>query len=68
VPREQSDWLVQRLRDLGLKVEYFVYPDEGHGFTRLANESDAYRRLVTFFDSYRRPAAATQSALIQHKD
>jgi dipeptidyl aminopeptidase/acylaminoacyl peptidase len=49
VPREQSDWLVQRLRQLDREVEYFVYPDEGHGFTRLSNEALAYQRLVTFF-------------------
>jgi dipeptidyl aminopeptidase/acylaminoacyl peptidase len=48
VPREQSDWLVQRLRQLGRDVEYFVYADEGHGFTRLANERAAYQRLVAF--------------------
>jgi len=49
IPRQQSDWLVQRLRRLGRRVEYFVYPDEGHGFTRLANEALAYERLVRFF-------------------
>lgn len=48
VPRQQSDWLVERLRHLGRDVEYFVYADEGHGFTRLANEQTAYRRLVAF--------------------
>jgi dipeptidyl aminopeptidase/acylaminoacyl peptidase len=48
VPREQSDWLVRRLRAAGGTVEYFVYPDEGHGFTRFANERAAYRRLVDF--------------------
>jgi dipeptidyl aminopeptidase/acylaminoacyl peptidase len=49
VPRVQSDWLVQRLRELGRKVEYFVYEDEGHGFTRLDNERDAYERMIGFF-------------------
>ncbi len=49
VPRQQSDWLVQRLRRLGRSVEYCVYPDEGHGFTRMANEALAYERLVRFF-------------------
>jgi dipeptidyl aminopeptidase/acylaminoacyl peptidase len=29
-------------------VEYFVYPDEGHGFTHFENERLAYRRLVAF--------------------
>lgn len=49
VPRVQSDWLVQRLRELGRNVEYFIYDDEGHGFTRLDNEREAYERMVEFF-------------------
>jgi len=48
VPRVQSDWLVQKLRGMGRAVEYFVYPDEGHGFTRYGNERLAYQRLVAF--------------------
>jgi dipeptidyl aminopeptidase/acylaminoacyl peptidase len=48
VPRVQSDWLVQRMRGMGHTVEYFVYPDEGHGFTRFENERVAYQRLVAF--------------------
>jgi dipeptidyl aminopeptidase/acylaminoacyl peptidase len=54
VPRQQSDWLVQHLRQLDLDVEYFVYPDEGHGFTRLENESHAYRRIVAFLRRHTR--------------
>jgi dipeptidyl aminopeptidase/acylaminoacyl peptidase len=49
VPRSQSDWLVLRLRSLGRSVEYYVYADEGHGFTRFENERLAWRRLVEFF-------------------
>ncbi|MGD8631361.1 MAG: alpha/beta fold hydrolase, partial [Gammaproteobacteria bacterium] len=49
VPRKQSDRVVQRLRDLGRTVEYFVYADEGHGFTRFGNQRLAYLRLVDFF-------------------
>jgi dipeptidyl aminopeptidase/acylaminoacyl peptidase len=49
VPREQSDRVVQRLRDAGLTVEYFVYADEGHGFTHFVNQRLAYERLVDFF-------------------
>jgi len=48
VPRAQSDWLVERMRALGQSVEYFVYPDEGHGFTRRANEALAWERVVAF--------------------
>jgi len=53
VPREQSDWLVRRLRQLGREVEYFVYPDEGHGFTRLKDERTAYQRMVAFLRQQR---------------
>lgn len=49
VPRAQSDWLVNRLRRSGGEVEYYVYPDEGHGFSRRENEVRAYERLVRFF-------------------
>lgn len=49
VPREQSDRLVQYLRSSGRTVEYFVYADEGHGFTRFENRRLAYLRLVDFF-------------------
>lgn len=67
VPRVQSDWLVERLRQLGCDVEYYVYADQGHGFTRLEDERQAYRRMVDFFDRHRTPAGAAVSGLIQNK-
>jgi len=48
VPRLQSDRLVQRMREMGHTVEYYVYPGEGHGFTRSGNERASYQRLVAF--------------------
>ena len=48
VPKEESDQVVERLRALGRRVEYVVYPDEGHGFTNRANAEDAYGRIVDF--------------------
>ncbi|OLD10916.1 MAG: hypothetical protein AUJ06_01310 [Chloroflexi bacterium 13_1_40CM_3_70_6] len=48
VPKEESDQVVDRLRGLGRRVEYVVYPDEGHGFTNRANADDAYGRIVEF--------------------
>ena len=48
VPREESDQLVERLRALGRRVEYVVYPDEGHGFTKRKNMDDANERVVAF--------------------
>jgi dipeptidyl aminopeptidase/acylaminoacyl peptidase len=58
VPREQSDRVVGYLRSSGHRVEYFVYPDEGHGFTRFRNQRLAWLRLVDFF---RRQLVATGS-------
>ncbi len=49
VPRAQSDRVVKRMRELDHTVEYFVYADEGHGFTRLDNEQASLERMVTFF-------------------
>lgn len=48
VPQEESDQVVARLRGLGRRVEYVVYPDEGHGFTKKENADDAYGRIVDF--------------------
>jgi dipeptidyl aminopeptidase/acylaminoacyl peptidase len=48
VPQEESDQVVERLRALGRRVEYVVYPGEGHGFTKRANAQDAYGRIVDF--------------------
>lgn len=48
VPQEESDQVVERLRALGRRVEYVVYPGEGHGFTKRANAEDAYGRIVGF--------------------
>ena len=43
-----SAQVVERLRSLGRRVDYVVYPDEGHGFTKRANAEDAYGRIVDF--------------------
>jgi dipeptidyl aminopeptidase/acylaminoacyl peptidase len=49
VPRAESDLVVKRLRERHQAVEYVVYPDEGHGFTRRTTRVDAVRRMVAFF-------------------
>jgi dipeptidyl aminopeptidase/acylaminoacyl peptidase len=48
VPKEESDQAVERLRSLGRRVEYVVFPDEGHGFTKRANADRAYDLVVEF--------------------
>ncbi|MBY6278617.1 MAG: S9 family peptidase, partial [Symbiobacterium thermophilum] len=34
VVKAESDQMVERLRALGREVEYLVFEDEGHGFTK----------------------------------
>jgi len=43
VVKGESDQLVEKLRELGRDVEYVVFDDEGHGFTKRTNELRAYR-------------------------
>lgn len=38
VPQHESDQIVEMLRGRGVPVRYDVYPDEGHGFTKRANQ------------------------------
>ncbi len=48
VPKSESDQVVERLRARGQRVEYVVFPDEGHGFTKRKNQDAAYERIVDF--------------------
>ena len=48
VPKSESDQVVERLRARGQRVEYVVFPDEGHGFTKRKNHDAAYEKIVDF--------------------
>ena len=48
VVKAESDQMVERLRKLGREVEYVVFDDEGHGFTRRSNELRAWRVAADF--------------------
>jgi len=43
VVKSESDQLVEKLRSLGREVEYVVFEDEGHGFTKRQNEMKALK-------------------------
>ena len=45
VVKAESDQLVDTLRTLGREVEYVVFEDEGHGFTKRQNEVTGDRAL-----------------------
>ncbi len=52
VVRGESDQFVDRLRELGRTVDYVVFDDEGHGFTRRANEQRAFRLTAEWLERY----------------
>lgn len=52
VPRKQSDVVVETLRSMGRSVGYYIYPDEGHVFTRRPNIIDSMQRIVSFFQQH----------------
>jgi dipeptidyl aminopeptidase/acylaminoacyl peptidase len=52
VVKSESDQMVERLRELGREVEYHVFEDEGHGFTRYANEVHAYKLTCEWLESH----------------
>jgi dipeptidyl aminopeptidase/acylaminoacyl peptidase len=52
VVKSESDQMVERLRGLGRDVEYVVFEDEGHGFTRTANELRAYRLTCDWLERH----------------
>lgn len=52
VVKSESDQIVERLRERGVEVRYDVYDDEGHGFTKRANEIKALQDVAGFVERY----------------
>jgi dipeptidyl aminopeptidase/acylaminoacyl peptidase len=52
VVKPESDQIVEKLRERGVEVRYDVYDDEGHGFTKRANELKALKDTAEFMEHY----------------
>jgi dipeptidyl aminopeptidase/acylaminoacyl peptidase len=52
VVKSESDQLVAKLRSLGRTVEYLVFEDEGHGFTKRKNELTTMRASADWLEKY----------------
>jgi dipeptidyl aminopeptidase/acylaminoacyl peptidase len=52
VVKGESDQMVEKLRELGREVEYIVFEDEGHGFTKRTNELKAYRLAADWLERH----------------
>ena len=48
VVKPESDQMVEKLRSMGREVEYHVFEDEGHDFSKRANQLRAYRIIAAF--------------------
>jgi dipeptidyl aminopeptidase/acylaminoacyl peptidase len=52
VIKPESDDIVQAVKKNKVPVEYVIFPDEGHGFTKKKNEVEAYSRMLKFLDQH----------------
>lgn len=52
VIKPESDEIVENIRKRNGTVEYVVFDNEGHGFTKKANEIRAYKAILDFLDKY----------------
>lgn len=50
VIKAESDEIVEAVKRNGGTIEYIVFEDEGHGFSKRANEIRAYRAIADFLD------------------
>lgn len=50
VKPEESEQIVNHLKEKGIDVKYLLFEDEGHGFLKKRNEMRAYREIRGFMD------------------
>ncbi len=48
----ESDQIVNALKERGINVEYMVKDNEGHGFANEENRFDFYRAMIAFLDKH----------------
>jgi dipeptidyl aminopeptidase/acylaminoacyl peptidase len=68
VNKAESDQIVQAMRKNGKDVEYYVFPDEGHGFARPENNSAfnaaTERVLAKYLGGDAEPPTAAEATLL----
>jgi dipeptidyl aminopeptidase/acylaminoacyl peptidase len=52
VIKPESDDIVAAVKKSGVPVEYVVFADEGHGFTKKKNQIEGYSAVLAFLDKY----------------
>jgi dipeptidyl aminopeptidase/acylaminoacyl peptidase len=54
VIKPESDEIVEAVKKSGVPIEYVVFDNEGHGFTKKANEIRASKAILDFLDKHLR--------------
>ncbi len=62
VIKPESDEIVEAIKKKNGVVEYVVFDDEGHGFTKKANEIRAQQSILDFLDKHLKGSGATAPA------
>ena len=55
-PKTEAQQVVDAVKKRGGVAEYKVYENEGHGFAKVENQIDAYRRIADFLKAHVPPA------------
>jgi dipeptidyl aminopeptidase/acylaminoacyl peptidase len=55
-PKEETLQVVEALKKRGIVAEYKIYANEGHGFSKVENQIDAYKRVADFLKAHVPPA------------
>lgn len=55
-PKEETIQVVDEIKKRGGVADYKIYEDEGHGFARVENQIDSYRRVTNFLKAHVPPA------------
>ena len=55
-PKEESEQVAEAIKKRGGVVDLKVYENEGHGFARIENQIDAYKRVAEFLKKHVPPA------------
>ncbi|HYU43611.1 MAG TPA: prolyl oligopeptidase family serine peptidase [Vicinamibacteria bacterium] len=61
VIKVESDDIVAAVKRSGVPVDYVVFPDEGHGFTKRENQIRGYRGILQFLDAHLKGAGTPAS-------
>ncbi|HSB75411.1 MAG TPA: S9 family peptidase, partial [Terriglobales bacterium] len=55
-PQSESQQVADAIKKRGGVVDLKIYPDEGHGFSRVSNQIDSWKRISDFLQAHVPPA------------